>query len=103
MPSGIHAVPVTVAIHSISVTVLNRHRNGQYMLAKTLCIPDFCRISLGTQGSLMSPNYPYYYGGDLDCLWEIRAPERQYAALNITLLRLAGAVEDIIVKHHFLL
>ncbi len=53
---------------------------------------------MAAEGKLLSPNYPFYYGRDHECLWSIAAENDWFAALNITWLKLAPAVENILVS-----
>ena len=54
-----------------------------------------CRVNLTSSSEIHTPNYPYYYGGGLHCLWTIVAPRGRYAALNITFVQLAPPVQII--------
>ncbi len=53
---------------------------------------------MAAEGKLLSPNYPFYYGKDHECLWTIVAENNSFAALNITWLNLVPAVQDILVS-----
>ena len=49
---------------------------------------------------LTTPNYPFYYGNDVNCRWVIQAPQGQIAGVNVTHVILAPEVEQIEVNNH---
>ncbi len=74
------------------MTIINIYQVYYYTLS------DYCTTSMTAEGKLLSPNYPFYYGKDHECLWTIVAENDSFAALNISSLKLAPAVEDILVS-----
>ena len=61
-------------------------------------VPDadeLCYGNLTHASEIRTPNYPYFYGGGLNCLWTLQAPLGQFAALNITKIHLAPLVNAI--------
>ena len=44
------------------------------------------------EGSIQTPNYPFFYGLDVACSWVIQAPKGLVVSLNITDFTVAGSV-----------
>ncbi len=88
---------ISLLVTSIYWTVAKcMHRNRIY--TNVCCVPlDFCSSTMVAHGRLRSPNYPFYYGKDHGCTWVIFAEAETFAALNITRLRLAAEVQEILV------
>ena len=54
-----------------------------------------CNRDFGSEGVIETPNFPFYYGMDLNCAWTIEAPPGFSVVLDLTSFRLAGPVQPI--------
>uniref|UniRef100_UPI00358E742F cubilin-like isoform X2 n=1 Tax=Myxine glutinosa TaxID=7769 RepID=UPI00358E742F len=52
---------------------------------------ESCGGNLLAEGSLVSPGFPFFYQNNMDCVWDVRAPDGHVAVLTVVNLELENS------------
>uniref|UniRef100_UPI00358EC556 fibronectin-like isoform X1 n=1 Tax=Myxine glutinosa TaxID=7769 RepID=UPI00358EC556 len=71
-----------------TLTVTSSYNNKYSQPATITFTAEKCGGDLLAEGSLVSPGFPFSYQNNMDCVWDVRAPDGQVVVLNVVNLHL---------------